>query len=55
MRIDQVDFFYVAMPQIEDVGDGSQDALLVRVEAGGQSGRAPRAGRSRRARRLGRV
>ena len=38
MKIDQVDFFYVAMPRIENVGDGSQDALLVRVEAGGHVG-----------------
>ncbi len=38
MRIDQVDFFYVAMPRIEDVGDGSQDALFVRIEAGGHVG-----------------
>jgi L-alanine-DL-glutamate epimerase-like enolase superfamily enzyme len=33
MKIDTVDFFYLAMPQIHDVGDGSQDALLVRVRA----------------------
>jgi len=34
MRIDSVDFFYLAMPEILDIGDGSQDALLVRVCAG---------------------
>ena len=34
MRIDSVDFFYLAMPEIHDIGDGSQDALLVRVTAG---------------------
>ncbi len=34
MRIDAVDFFYYAMPEILDVGDGSQDLLLVRVQAG---------------------
>jgi L-alanine-DL-glutamate epimerase-like enolase superfamily enzyme len=33
-RIDSVDFFYLAMPKIEDIGDGSQDACLVRVAAG---------------------
>lgn len=38
MKIDQVDFFYLSMPRIEDIGDGSQDALLVRVEAGGHVG-----------------
>jgi L-alanine-DL-glutamate epimerase-like enolase superfamily enzyme len=38
MKIEQVDFFYVAMPDIEDKGDGSQDALLVRVRAGGLEG-----------------
>ncbi|HVM78471.1 MAG TPA: mandelate racemase/muconate lactonizing enzyme family protein [Stellaceae bacterium] len=35
MRIDAVDFFYLAMPEITLEGDGSQDALLVRVSAGG--------------------
>lgn len=34
MRIDAVDLFYLAMPAITDAGDGSQDALLVRVRAG---------------------
>ncbi len=38
MKIESVDFFYVAMPTIEDKGDGSQDALLVRVRAGGYEG-----------------
>lgn len=33
MRIDSVDFFYLAMPEIRDTGDGSQDALLVRVRS----------------------
>jgi len=37
-RIEAVDFFYLAMPEIEDVGDGSQDACLVRVVAGGHVG-----------------
>jgi len=34
MQIDAVDFFYLSMPEVLDVGDGSQDALLVRVQAG---------------------
>lgn len=34
MRIDAVDFFYFSMPTVLDIGDGSQDALLVRVQAG---------------------
>jgi hypothetical protein len=31
-----VDFFYLAMPEITTEADGSQDALLVRVRAGGR-------------------
>ncbi len=38
MKIESVDFFYLAMPEVTTAGDGSQDALLVRVEAGGQVG-----------------
>jgi L-alanine-DL-glutamate epimerase-like enolase superfamily enzyme len=39
MKIESVEFFYLSMPQILDVGDGSQDALLVRVRgSGGQVG-----------------
>jgi L-alanine-DL-glutamate epimerase-like enolase superfamily enzyme len=38
MNIESVDFFYLAMPQVLDIGDGSQDALLVRVRAGGFTG-----------------
>ena len=38
MNIEAVDFFYLAMPHIEDIGDGSQDTLLVRVAAGGYVG-----------------
>lgn len=34
LRIEAVDFFYLAMPVVEDVGDGSQDACVVRVVAG---------------------
>ena len=37
-KIDSVDFFYLSMPQVLDIGDGSQDALLVRVTAGGLAG-----------------
>ena len=36
--VEAVDFFYLAMPVIEDVGDGSQDACVVRVVAGGKVG-----------------
>lgn len=38
MRIDAVDFYYLSMPEVEDIGDGSQDALLVRVQAGAEVG-----------------
>jgi L-alanine-DL-glutamate epimerase-like enolase superfamily enzyme len=34
MKIESVDFFYLSMPDVLDIGDGSQDALLVRVRAG---------------------
>jgi L-alanine-DL-glutamate epimerase-like enolase superfamily enzyme len=38
MSIDAVDFFYLSMPKVEDIGDGSQDALVVRVVADGHEG-----------------
>lgn len=38
MQIDAVDFFYLSMPEVTTEGDGSQDALLVRVAAGGHVG-----------------
>lgn len=38
MRIDSVDFFYLALPEVKAIGDGSQDALLVRVRAGEYEG-----------------
>lgn len=38
MKIETTDFFYLSMPEVLDVGDGSQDALLVRVRAGGYEG-----------------
>jgi L-alanine-DL-glutamate epimerase-like enolase superfamily enzyme len=38
MNIEAIDFFYLSMPVVTDAGDGSQDALLVRVVAGGITG-----------------
>lgn len=38
MKIESVDFFYLSMPEVLDIGDGSQDALLVRVRAGSYEG-----------------
>jgi L-alanine-DL-glutamate epimerase-like enolase superfamily enzyme len=38
MRIEAVDFFYLSMPEVKDVGDGSQDALVVRVRGAGLCG-----------------
>lgn len=38
MKIESVDFFYLSMPEVLDIGDGSQDALLVRIRAGGFEG-----------------
>jgi L-alanine-DL-glutamate epimerase-like enolase superfamily enzyme len=38
VTIASVDVFYLAMPEIHDVGDGSQDMLLVRVRAGDHTG-----------------
>jgi L-alanine-DL-glutamate epimerase-like enolase superfamily enzyme len=38
MKIDSVDFFYLSMPVVTEAADGSQDALLVRVTAGGFQG-----------------
>jgi L-alanine-DL-glutamate epimerase-like enolase superfamily enzyme len=37
-KIEAVDFFYLSMPVVTTEGDGSQDALLVRVAAGGLVG-----------------
>lgn len=34
MRIEAVDFSYLAMPEVLDIGDGSQNVLLVRRRAG---------------------
>ena len=38
MKIEAVDFFYLSMPEVTTAADGSQDALLVRVVAGGHVG-----------------
>src|SRR4028119_418408 len=38
MKIESVDFFYLSMPHVLDIGDGSQDALVVRLRAGGYEG-----------------
>lgn len=38
MKIDTVDFFYLSMPEVTPEGDGSQDALLVRVASSGHIG-----------------
>lgn len=38
MYIETVDLFYLSMPDVLDIGDGSQDALLVRVTGGGCEG-----------------
>lgn len=38
MKIESVDLFYFSMPEVLDIGDGSQDALLARVRAGGYEG-----------------
>jgi L-alanine-DL-glutamate epimerase-like enolase superfamily enzyme len=38
MQIESVDFYYLSIPKVLDIGDGSQDALLVRVQAGNHVG-----------------
>ncbi len=38
IKIEAIDFFYLAMPVITDEADGSQDALVVRVAGGGHVG-----------------
>ncbi|MBN9060907.1 MAG: mandelate racemase/muconate lactonizing enzyme family protein [Rhizobiales bacterium] len=35
MKIEAVDFFYLSMPEVTTEADGSQDALVARVAAGG--------------------
>jgi L-alanine-DL-glutamate epimerase-like enolase superfamily enzyme len=34
LKIESVDFFYLSMPEVLDIGDGSQDCCLVRVRSG---------------------
>jgi L-alanine-DL-glutamate epimerase-like enolase superfamily enzyme len=38
VKIEAVDAFYLRMPDVQDIGDGSQDALLIRIQAGGYEG-----------------
>lgn len=38
MKIDSVDFYYLSMPTVLDIGDGSQDLLLVRMQSGSYVG-----------------
>lgn len=38
MKIDSVDLFYLRMPEVLDIGDGSQDGLVFRIRAGGFEG-----------------
>ena len=38
MKIENIKLFYLSMPQILDEADGSQDALIVKVEGGGLEG-----------------
>jgi len=38
MKIESVDFFYLSIPQVRDIGDGSKDALRGRVQGGGFTG-----------------
>jgi L-alanine-DL-glutamate epimerase-like enolase superfamily enzyme len=38
VKVESVDMFYLAMPEVHDIGDGSQDMALVRVRAGDHTG-----------------
>lgn len=38
MKIEAVDLFYLSLPRVRPIGDGSQDALLVRIRAGDHEG-----------------
>ncbi len=38
MKIDSVDLFYLRMPEVLDIGDGSQDGIVTRVRAGNFEG-----------------
>ena len=34
MKIEHVELFYLSMPNVQNIGDGSQDALVVKVVSG---------------------
>ena len=38
MKIENIEFFYLSMPEVNNSVDGSQDALLVRVTSGDHVG-----------------
>ena len=38
MKIENIELYYLSMPEILDEADGSQDALIVKVEGGGLQG-----------------
>ena len=38
MKIESVDLFYLRMPEVLDIGDGSQDGLVFRVRSGNHEG-----------------
>ena len=38
MKIENIELYYLSMPKILDEADGSQDALIAKVEAGGLVG-----------------
>ncbi|HEY3779605.1 MAG TPA: mandelate racemase/muconate lactonizing enzyme family protein [Fimbriimonadaceae bacterium] len=38
MKIEHVEAYYLRMPEVLDIGDGSQDALLISVDCGGVTG-----------------
>ena len=38
MKIENIELYYLSKPEILDEADGSQDALIVKVEAGGYIG-----------------
>jgi L-alanine-DL-glutamate epimerase-like enolase superfamily enzyme len=38
VKIEAVDVFYLSLPEVRDIGDGSQDMALVRVRADGHTG-----------------
>ena len=38
MKIENIELYYLSMPEVLDEADGSQDALIVKVEGGGLVG-----------------